>query len=75
MSTSLCESLVAEALESSPLVSVLVLGLARAGCPVSLLRHVSCEPCQAGGSNRASGLINITQNLHKKIVFFTAVIA
>jgi inner membrane protease ATP23 len=31
-----------------PLVSLLLAGLARAGCPVRLARHLVCEPCPPG---------------------------
>ena len=43
-----CESLVLEAVQSSPLVFSLVSALNRAGCPFSLARHVACEPLPMG---------------------------
>ena len=43
-----CESLVLEAVKSSPLVFSLVSALERAGCPFSIGRHVACEPLPIG---------------------------
>ena len=48
MSVGRCERLVVEAVEGSPLVHLLLGGLARAGCPLALPRHVACEPLGPG---------------------------
>ena len=37
-----------EAVKSSPLVFSLVSALERAGCPISIARHVACEPLPPG---------------------------
>ena len=43
-----CESLVLEAVKSSPLVFSLLSALERAGCPFSIGRHLACEPLPPG---------------------------
>ena len=48
MSVERCERLVVEAVEASPLVRLLLRGLARAGCPLALPRHVACETLRPG---------------------------
>jgi inner membrane protease ATP23 len=60
-----CEKLVVAAVESSPLVSLLIRALSVRGCPVNLLRHVACERCGpglAGGYDRLTNQIVICSN-------------
>ena len=48
MEVTRCESLVLEAVNSSPLVKTLISALNRAGCEFSTVRHIACEPLPPG---------------------------
>lgn len=40
-----CEAKVVKEIETNPCVKLMLIALAKSGCPVQLTRHVSCEPC------------------------------
>ena len=48
MEVTRCESLVLEAVNTSPLVKTLISALNRAGCDFSTVRHIACEPLPPG---------------------------
>ena len=63
--TRACERLLVAAVDSSPLISLLVGALAGRGCPFSLLRHLVCERCGpglAGGYDTQTNQIVICSN-------------
>ena len=51
-----CERNVAHCVLNMPMVQHMLSALERAGCPVDLARHVSCDMCQEGrGIEHAGG--------------------
>ena len=65
-----CEKLIVAAVESSPLVGLLLDALERRGCSVSLLRHLVCEKCGpglAGGFDRQTNQVVVCSNFSTRL--------